>query len=693
MSNFLPRRSILLVSACLAVPAFAAPDMAAPEPGRTVGYAPASAWVVPPPPSSATPTPEGAPIRLVYNDNQVQVGTKDVEQYQAMRLHLLSPEALPVGNLSVTWAPAAETVVVNRVLIWRDGKSIDVLASQKFAVIQRENNLEQSMLDGNLTATLQIAGLQVGDELEFAITSKRRFVRAGERPETFMQFPVTGTLGTVRLRVVEPKGALAFYQAADVPKPVERPLGRETEHVFQMSDSASVTVPEGAPPRYALTRFVQGSGYSDWAAVSRMFAAPFDEAAKLSPTSPVKAEAARIAAASTDPVARAEAALKLVQNQVRYVYVGLNGGNYQPAMADETWTRRFGDCKAKTVLLIAVLRELGIAAEPVLVSGKGGDGTNLWLPTPTAFDHVVVRATVAGKPVWLDGTRVGDRSLANLEAPTSRWGLPLRATGAGLEPIAQRALRFPVRIEVVEIDASAGFDKPGKYRIQQTLRSDEIFGMRSELASLVPADANKVLTQYWRKQLPDVEATKTEWRFDDANRLLVLSMEGQGKVDWDGDAEDGRTHYLFGGGFMPPDEKQRPKDQPQDIPFATDFPGFSCYATTVKVPPADPRFHWVLTAKPMDRTLGGVAYWRISSFDGSVARLVKSRRVLTPEITAAEAVALNAAIDSFDNNKSYVWEKSGKTPATNDPKPGNSGNFGSFADFAGPAPPCQGSAG
>ena len=31
------------------------------------------------------------------------------------------------------------------------------------------------------------------------------------------------------------------------------------------------------------------------------------------------------------------------------VYVGLDGGNYRPAAADDTWHRRFGDCKAKTV--------------------------------------------------------------------------------------------------------------------------------------------------------------------------------------------------------------------------------------------------------------------------------------------------------------------------------------------------------
>ena len=61
-------------------------------------------------------------------------------------------------------------------------------------------------------------------------------------------------------------------------------------------------------------------------------------------------------------------ALALVQEKVRYLLIEMNGGGYRPTNADVTWSRRYGDCKAKTVLLIALLRELGVAARPVLVS-------------------------------------------------------------------------------------------------------------------------------------------------------------------------------------------------------------------------------------------------------------------------------------------------------------------------------------
>lgn len=664
-------------------------------PGRTVRYAPTPAWVIAAPPASEAPTPPGAPARIIYMDQQVRIGARGDETYQAYRLKMLTPEALAAGNITVEWSPASEDMVVNRLAIIRDGKSIDILATQKFAIIQRENRLEQAMLDGNLTATLQTAGLQVGDELEFAATKINHDPTLGDYPQGFMQFPIIGVRGAYRLRLLEPKGrALAYRASANVPAATVSDMGDVTERIYMLSDPASAIVPDGAPPRYAATRLVQYSSYPDWAAVSRKFDGLFARAATPSPGSPIKQEAARIAAENADPARRAEAALRVVEDRVRYVYVGLDGGNYRPANVDETWQRRFGDCKAKTVLLIALLRELGIAAEPVLVNSQVGDGIDERLPTPSVFDHVVVRAMVNGSPYWLDGTRLGDRSLAQLDAPNSRWALPLTPAGSTLEAIPVTPPRRPQLIQVVEIDASAGFDKPGKYHVQQTIRGDQIFAIRAQLAGLAAADADRMQAAYWRQQLSDVEPDRTTWRFDEANRLLVLSMEGEGKVDWDGDDKQGHTHYLFGAGFPPPNEMKRPKDQRQDAAWATDFPSFTCYATTVRLPPPGKGFNWAFSSNPVDRVLGGIAYWRISSFNKNVARMAKSRRVNVAEISASEAASVNAAIKAFDNNKSYVSETTGDARSSQANLLSDLAIVpGTFDDFAGPNPPCQGYAG
>ena len=58
-------------------------------------------------------------------------------------------------------------MTVHRLWIRRDGATIDVLKSdRKFLVLRRERGLEAAILDGRLTATLQIEDLRVGDVIE-----------------------------------------------------------------------------------------------------------------------------------------------------------------------------------------------------------------------------------------------------------------------------------------------------------------------------------------------------------------------------------------------------------------------------------------------------------------------------------------------------------------------------------------------
>src|SRR3546814_20569170 len=70
---------------------------------------------------------------------------------------------------------------------------------------------------------------------------------------------------------------------------------------------------------------------------------------------------------------RAGAALRVVQNEVRYLYRGMENGNYVPQAPETTRSLRYGDCKAKTLLLLAMLDRLGLAARPAPGRSVFGD--------------------------------------------------------------------------------------------------------------------------------------------------------------------------------------------------------------------------------------------------------------------------------------------------------------------------------
>jgi TonB family protein len=633
---------------------------------REVQYGPPPEWVGAPPSATGTKPPDGSPLQIFYGDTQVRLGPHEDALYTAYRLKVLTAEGLSAGNFDIVWNPSADTVTVHTLKIIRDEREIDVLAGETFQIIQRENNLEYAMLDGELTATLQASGLQVGDEIEFAMTVRTRDPVLGNWSNGALQAPVAGAPGVYRARLIWPAGETLNWRATpDQGKAV--PVVRDGHHVLtlELRDPVSAIFTNGAPGRYNFRRQIEYTDFTDWSQIAGIFWPLYDQAATLAPDSPLRQEAARIAAATPDPVARAEAALALVQEQVRYVYVGMHGGNYRPASAEDTWQRRFGDCKAKSALLLALLRALDIPAEVVLVNAAGADGIDERLPSVRMFDHAVVRVTLGGRAYWLDGTRLGDRVLARLPPPAFRWALPVRADKAALEAVPDDIRPEPTLVEVIEIDATAGIDVPAKVSAMRVLRGDGQFQVRTQLSRQSAEDADRTHKAYWRDSYPWIEPEKTAWRYDEARDLLVFTMSGEGTPDWEGNEREGHSLTIENAGFPKPERLHRPAEQDQGAPWrVAGFPDYSCWVTTIKLPVEVGRWRWEHDSRPVNLTMGGVSYWREASLGGGVMRTVMSKRAGQREISAAEAAALNQRLSSFNDDVSSVFQVASVNQAT-----------------------------
>jgi hypothetical protein len=627
-------------------------------PADSVSYKAPGEWVAEPPTTNVTEFSADRPFQFVYLDNQVREAKDGTEEvYTAYRLKILKPEALSAGNVTVTWQPEDGPATIHYVRLIRAGQSTDVLATVKFSVVQREAQLEQSMLTGQRTAILQVPGMQVGDELAVAMTIKRHQKIFGGHVSNMMQMPVLGSKGAYRFRLLWPADQqINFHASNDLTLPQPTVVNGEHSVELTLRDPVGAVPTEGAPARFNIRRLIAFSNYASWAELSGQLAPLFDHAATIAPDSPLQAEVAAIAARAKDPTERAQAALQLVEDRTRYVYVGLNGGNFTPATADETWQRRFGDCKGKAVLLVALLRSLGIEAEVALVNSKGGDAIDQVLPGPQWFDHVIVRAVIAGKVFWLDSTRVGDRYLDNLPSPY-RWALPLRAQGAELWKIEPQDSGFPALIGIVDIDATAGTDQDATVSVRNVLRGDEAYAIRAKLAALSADDADRALKSYWHQQLEWATPDKVTWSYSERRMAITLGMVGRGNPGWEGDSGQGHSLTLLGAGFYKPDPMRRPLDQDQAAGWAVEFPRFRCYATTVRLPRAGGKFTWSLFANPVDRKLGGTVYWRASGFNKNIVRTVMSSHNYESEVSPQEAVALNQAISRFNDKMSNVAEE------------------------------------
>lgn len=100
---------------------------------------------------------------------------------------------------------------------------------------------------------------------------------------------------------------------------------------------------------------------------------------------------------------KAQAMLQYLDKEIRYTGIEFDESVIVPHSPDETLIHKYGDCKDKATLLVALLRTAGIPAYIALLNAGGRMDVPSDLPGMGLFDHAIVYAP--GTPdFWIDAT-------------------------------------------------------------------------------------------------------------------------------------------------------------------------------------------------------------------------------------------------------------------------------------------------
>ncbi|MFN3389551.1 MAG: tetratricopeptide repeat protein [Allosphingosinicella sp.] len=643
-------RIVLILAAlfCAALPMAAS---AQPTPSR----APVPAWVTQIAIPDADPERRDRASQTLLVSQQVNYAQDQHDHYTEFAILAQNAQGVQsAGNIVLPWQPDQSELIVHKVQIRRGSEVTDLLANGRdFTVLRRENNLESAMLDGVLTAVMQAEGLTAGDTLVVAFTVRRRGGTLPLRGESALFVPPDGEARRFFVRQIWPSGASLRWRGTGL---FERARVRTTaagsELVLDLTDVQGIAPPAGAPPRFLLPPTLQVSQYRDWNEISTILAPHYERAATLAPDSPLRAEIERIAAQSSDQRSRSMTALRLVQDQVRYLALMMGEGNYLPAGADESWSRRYGDCKAKTVVLLALLRGLGIEAEPVLVNVAAGDSLRDLLPQMSAFDHVIVRARIDDRSYWLDGTRSGDRQIDDLASSNLGWGLPLRSAGAALEAMPFQPANLPAFETRITYDGSRGL-------LGSVPASGEVV-FRGELAAVLriaqaqgQAEAFDQMRRQVVTQLGVNETADISDSYDDTQGTFVIRFSGTRELEWSGTTSSRNIAYQFDNTTLDwtPDF-ERAEGPGRDAPFSMKGLGHYVMTETVILPGDGEGFS--VSGGNIDRTIAGIHFSRTLTLADGRATARTSFRPLQLEISAEAARSSVAALQGIRESNARV---------------------------------------
>ena len=107
---------------------------------------------------------------------------------------------------------------------------------------------------------------------------------------------------------------------------------------------------------------------------------------------------------SEAPRVRVQKLYQYLQSKTRYVSVQLGIGKWQPFDARYVDERGYGDCKALSNYMIALLKEAGVTAYPVLIRGGGYRRPFIEQFPSNQFNHVIVCVPQPADTVWLECT-------------------------------------------------------------------------------------------------------------------------------------------------------------------------------------------------------------------------------------------------------------------------------------------------
>jgi transglutaminase-like putative cysteine protease len=515
---------IALAAVFLPVP-FGPPAAAA---ARSFSVAPVPSWVAldplgPAPDVAVGDVPKGAHTLLL--DRQTRVTNAGSERYYRRAEHILSATGLDsVSQLQLEFEPSFERLVIHYIRIVRDGSEIDQLEPSEIKVIQQENELDERLYNGTLSAIVFLDDVRVGDVVDYA------FSVIGDNPVLEGKFADSFYLATddpihrLRNRLLWPSGRTLHRSnlRTDL-QPVERVLTGETELLWDLRDVPATIFEDDTPGWFDPTPRVQVSEFGTWSDVVNWALPLFEVEKPLAPSLDRQIEAWRVG--SEDPAARLVTAVRFVQDDVRYLGIELGPYSHLPNEPSTVFERRFGDCKDKTLLLVTILTALGIEAYPALVNTDSAQALDAWQPSPFAFNHAIAQVLLDGQTYWIDATFSLQRGdLSQYYSPTYARALVVRPESSGLTTIPPPVSDRPA-IEVTsvyELDAkspAATLDVVTTYR---GLEADEI---RYRLTQHSRAEVGRLFLNYYSSSDPNIEAVGLPDIEDDAGTNTVLIRE------------------------------------------------------------------------------------------------------------------------------------------------------------------------
>ena len=503
-------------------------------------------------------------IYTLLDDHQIRVrrapspvAPSPVEDYRRRVEKVLSSGGVQnASELSIDFDPTFETVVLHSITLLRDGKTIDQLPRAAIRVIDKEDESADRIYDGTRSALVILNDVRPGDVLDYSYSIDGANPILGGKFVADFDLTSSTPARLIRHRLIAARKLRWSIE----------PRREGDALIWEKHDVAPIDVDDQLPSWFDPYEHVQVTEFASWAEVGQWAETMFriDE-----PSRAAVRELAKTHKSVT-------AAIRFVQDDIRYLGIEMGRNSHEPHQPAEVLEQRWGDCKDKSLLLAAMLRELGIEAYPAMVSTKRRHELDADLPSPFAFDHVITQVIANGKTYWVDGT-LSDQggTLETIDTPNDERALVVRL---GTKELTTIDVGDHASTLIDQAYTVSDYASPVTLDIVTTYRGGDADLFRASLVSDSLTDIARDRLNRYAADHPKIEALGMPKIADDRDRNVITVQERYRIRELWKSGEWSFTPHAIENHLQLPDRRIR------TMPLAFDFPLDITQRIVVKLP-------------------------------------------------------------------------------------------------------------
>jgi len=550
-------------------------------------FAPPSSWVKPQffnQQSSTNLLDSSADQHLLLLEQQINA-LENETFFHSVRQILTVAGVQNGATLTIDFNPSCQSLTLHWARIWRGTQHLDRLDTNNVKIVQQERDLDQSVLNGEKSVILVLDDVRVGDIIDYSYSIQ------GENPvfggHFFSVIPVQMEQPAERLltRVLWPSQRHLYAKAHGCSVQPAMVAGKEAvEYVWDLRQVPGVALEDSLPAWCDPEPWVQLSDFKTWAEVNQWASALFRITSPFSPELSRKiAEWKRI----PDREQQILTVLRFVQDEVRYFGIEIGASAEKPADPSAVFSRRFGDCKDKSLLFVTILRALGIEAYPVMVNATLGRAIDDWQPSASAFDHCIAVVQCDGQTYWLDPTMNYQRGpLAVHYLPSYERGLVISPKTTGLTVIPHTTgLPQTTTTEYFQLRRKT---ESAELKVVTIAEGRDADNLRELFAATKRSDIEKTYTHFYSDLYPGTKMSSPIAIADDEQQNRVQTTEFY-SIDkaWTQPDKDGKYRCEFYPSTIAA-LLRKPVDTERKLPLEINFPQHQILRTEVTLPEAWP---------------------------------------------------------------------------------------------------------